>query len=904
MTFKVEPAFDSGQFNVYGATDTLFIPSFITTAGLGSTSGDRLSVNITAGAETSVTKTAGLGSTSGDRLSVNVTVGTETSVTKTVGLGSTSGDRLSASLDFGKVQETSLGSTSGDRLSAVLRAGRVQEASLGVTSGDRLSVNVTVGTESSVTKTAGLGSTLGDRLSVNVTVETETSVITTAGLGSTSGNRLSVNVTVGSQDAITKTVGLGTAVSDRLPTDMTLGNAQEINFGTTVGDRLLSTSTFGNVRELNLGVAAGDRLLASIVAGLKTETTGIGATAGNRLSTTLHAGNVQEVGLGTTTGDRLLINAEPFTSTAGIGATTGDRLPTSATIQLFPITGFQNLGWETGDLTGWTHISGTNMWEILSSDSGLGPFEGTYRLQLGEGNNDGVLEQVLELSSFANPIIDNNDVFIRWFWQEAQSASGESANFRIDFRDGSDNSISFIETGEHGIPGDVSDTWFANSLDGIIPSGTRKIAIQIIGGSFFGGFGAKNRFSVDAQEVKASEILEDAVFTAKLGTATGSRLSAPLYLTDIIFTESFESDFGNFTEAGPTGWTRQQGETTSNNTGPPGAIDGSTYVYVEGGSTGTGEEAFLTWNIQTTDAFVAQTYFAYSMYGADMGTLEVQQGNDTDGWTTIWSRSGDQGPGWLFGGAFTQNPTVGDTIRFKSTAGTTFLSDVALDQITVGEIVRSTVDATATIGTAVSNRLSAELVAGNTLTAGIASASGARLSSTLTAAQNKETELGATAGDHLPITLSAGANLQTGIGATSGDRLSTNVVAGTAGAILPVAGVSTSSSNRLSTTISRGKNNSSALSETVGDRLSAALTIGKAPQVDTGDTIGSRLSAVLKAGNVQQTSIGDTAGNRFSTALAFGKALETIVSTTSGDRLPITVISGAAGSSPVLIIVQ
>ena len=93
-----------------------------------------------------VNVTAGLGSTSGDRLSVSVTAGTEISVTKIVGLGLTSGDRLST----------------------VLRVGRVQEANLGSTSGDRLPVNVTVGTQDSVIKTAGLGATSGDRLPVSI----------------------------------------------------------------------------------------------------------------------------------------------------------------------------------------------------------------------------------------------------------------------------------------------------------------------------------------------------------------------------------------------------------------------------------------------------------------------------------------------------------------------------------------------------------------------------------------------------------------------------------------------------------------------------------------------------------------------------------------------------------------
>ena len=48
--------------------------------------------------------------------------------------------------------------------------------------------------------------------------------------------------------------------------------------------------------------------------------------------------------------------------------------------------------------------------------------------------------------------------------------------------------------------------------------------------------------------------------------------------------------------------------------------------------------------------------FAYHMYGATMGTLNVDVSNDGGAtWTNLWTESGDQGTNWLEAGISLSN---------------------------------------------------------------------------------------------------------------------------------------------------------------------------------------------------------------------------------------------------------
>jgi len=157
-----------------------------------------------------------------------------------------------------------------------------------------------------------------------------------------------------------------------------------------------------------------------------------------------------------------------------------------------------NLGFESGDLTGWTHVSGSTF-RVITGNGGLNPYEGSYYLEFGNSNNDGVLELTIDVSNAATTI-DNNNPLVRFAWQEAQSYTGEHGNFVLVFRDGSNNDLSSTETGFHEAASGQEDTWESNSVEASVPTGTRTIAVQIQAGAYAG---SRNNFSVDATEVSS-----------------------------------------------------------------------------------------------------------------------------------------------------------------------------------------------------------------------------------------------------------------------------------------------------------------------------------------------------------------------------------------------------------------
>ena len=138
-------------------------------------------------------------------------------------------------------------------------------------------------------------------------------------------------------------------------------------------------------------------------------------------------------------------------------------------------------------------------------------------------------------------------------------------------------------------------------------------------------------------------------------------------------------------------WISDAGGTGSLNTGPsadynPGTGTGK-YMYTEASCSGTGYpnmEAILQGPCFDLSAISnTEIEFAYHMYGTNMGDmfLEVNSGSS---WVQVWTMSGDQGNTW-------QTATVdlsaydGSTIgiRFRGVTGSSFRSDMAIDDISV-----------------------------------------------------------------------------------------------------------------------------------------------------------------------------------------------------------------------------
>jgi hypothetical protein len=133
------------------------------------------------------------------------------------------------------------------------------------------------------------------------------------------------------------------------------------------------------------------------------------------------------------------------------------------------------------------------------------------------------------------------------------------------------------------------------------------------------------------------------------------------------------------------------GSTPSANTGPSGAYSGNNYYYTEATSGATGAIAYLTpASIDVTTLTTPYLEFYYHMYGATIGTLEVET-YDGAVWTSVWTLTGQQqtaeADAWLSAGIDVSTYAVANvvTFRFKATRGTSFTGDISLDNISVIE---------------------------------------------------------------------------------------------------------------------------------------------------------------------------------------------------------------------------
>ncbi|MCK5940668.1 MAG: hypothetical protein KAI24_01765, partial [Planctomycetes bacterium] len=155
----------------------------------------------------------------------------------------------------------------------------------------------------------------------------------------------------------------------------------------------------------------------------------------------------------------------------------------------------------------------------------------------------------------------------------------------------------------------------------------------------------------------------------------------------VIDEASFETGFDSWSNVAgdDLDWTRRSGTTPSSNTGPTAAQDGSTYCYVESSGNGTGYPTKTAILDGPTIAMTGteQIRFHYHMYGASMGTLQLQAVSSSGSVTNLWSRSGDQGNSWFQATVDLASLSGDQQLRFFATTGTSWQSDFAVDNIVI-----------------------------------------------------------------------------------------------------------------------------------------------------------------------------------------------------------------------------
>ena len=158
------------------------------------------------------------------------------------------------------------------------------------------------------------------------------------------------------------------------------------------------------------------------------------------------------------------------------------------------------------------------------------------------------------------------------------------------------------------------------------------------------------------------------------------------------------SDFENFInldqESGDDGnWILAQGSTSSIGTGPSGdhTTGSGIYSYIESSGNGTGfpYKTFVsytpTFDVSTTPGRMLS--FWYHMHGATMGELEIAIIEDNGNYIFVDAFNGSQGEEWKFTHYYLDsfNLVHDFKIAFIGTTGSSFTSDIAIDDIMVSD---------------------------------------------------------------------------------------------------------------------------------------------------------------------------------------------------------------------------
>ncbi|WP_299901888.1 trypsin-like peptidase domain-containing protein [uncultured Aquimarina sp.] len=158
------------------------------------------------------------------------------------------------------------------------------------------------------------------------------------------------------------------------------------------------------------------------------------------------------------------------------------------------------------------------------------------------------------------------------------------------------------------------------------------------------------------------------------------------------YSESFEGSIGAWSQSSSDdiNWTVNSGGTPSNGTGPSGAVDGSSYIYVEASGNGTGypsKQAILNSPCLDFNGVSSPTLsFQYHMVGNAVGSLNLEaRTNNSGNWTSVFSRSGSQGSNWneasIDLSAYAGNSSV--QLRLNVVTGTSWQGDITIDDLSI-----------------------------------------------------------------------------------------------------------------------------------------------------------------------------------------------------------------------------
>ncbi len=158
------------------------------------------------------------------------------------------------------------------------------------------------------------------------------------------------------------------------------------------------------------------------------------------------------------------------------------------------------------------------------------------------------------------------------------------------------------------------------------------------------------------------------------------------------YNESFEGTIGDWVQASgdDLDWTVNSNGTPSTGTGPTGAIDGNSYIYVEASGNGSGyptKSAILNSPCLNFTSLTSPILsFQYHMVGSSVGTLSVEaRTNNTGTWASVFTRTGEQGTDWNAAEIDLSTYAGSESVqlRLNAVTGTSWQGDITIDALSI-----------------------------------------------------------------------------------------------------------------------------------------------------------------------------------------------------------------------------
>lgn len=244
------------------------------------------------------------------------------------------------------------------------------------------------------------------------------------------------------------------------------------------------------------------------------------------------------------------------------------------------------------------------------------------------------------------------------------------------------SSVEFMVTGEYFTPAtNASIPWFDGTIDSVVVTSPTQMTINLTTSTTTGDY--------DLVLANGSQLNSIWPLNGQdhLSIASGPDGSGPAW----VYSEWFESSLWNWIDSpGVVAFTRDSWGTPSNSTWPTTWAGGSSvYIFTE--ASGANAPA-VDFGIETDHfALIQNISFDYHMYSSsdtEMWTLRLQtlyEGVWTDRWSATWIQQVNQVDPYL-SESINLSMFLVERVRFLGTTGTSFRSDMALDNIVITSI--------------------------------------------------------------------------------------------------------------------------------------------------------------------------------------------------------------------------